>query len=101
MRSVAIDRGSRRETIAVPDDALVLEYVEQPPAGDPHVIVERALDAPSGLPPLEELVRALPGGGRRRIVIAFDDPNRPVVTMRTALPAVVRRLAGAGGDGDG
>ena len=52
MKSVAVDRGSRRETIAVPDDAQVLEYVEQPPAGDPHVLVERALDAPSGLPPL-------------------------------------------------
>jgi len=98
MKSVAVDRGSRREMIAVPDDAEVLEYVEQLPAGDPHVLIERALDAPSGLPPLEALVRALPAGGRRRIVIAFDDPNRPAVTVRAILPAVIRRLEAVGVD---
>jgi hypothetical protein len=98
MKSIVVDRGVGKQTLALPDDAVMLEYVEQPPAGDPQVLVARVLDAPSGLPPLEALVRALPGGGRRRIVIAFDDPNRPAVTVRTALPAVIRRLEAAGVD---
>jgi hypothetical protein len=96
--AITVDCGAGREVLTVPDDAVVLEYVEQPAAGDSHVLVERALDAPRGLPPLGDLVRALPRGGRRRIVIAFDDPNRPAVTVRTVLPSVARRLAAAGVD---
>ncbi len=98
MRPTTIDCGATRKTLDLPDDAVVLEYVEQPAGGDPQALVERALDAPSGLPSLEALVCALPGGGRRRIVIAFDDPNRPAVTVRTILPAVIRRLEAAGVD---
>jgi hypothetical protein len=84
--------------VSVPDDAVVLEYVEQPTAGDPQGVVDGALDAPAELPPLAELVRALPASGRRRVVIAFDDPNRPAATVRTVLPAIVRRLEAAGVD---
>src|SRR5262249_27801122 len=100
MKSITVDRGAGRQALALPDDARVLDYVERPPSGESPAIVERALDAPSGLPPLAELVRALRRGGRRRIVIAFDDPNRPAVTMRTVLPAVVRRLEKAGVEDD-
>src|SRR5262249_20205534 len=84
--------------IAVPDDAMALEYAEQPAAGGAGVLVERVLDVPADLPPLGDMVRALPRGGQRRVVIAFDDPNRPAVTVRTIVPAVVRRLQAAGVD---
>jgi hypothetical protein len=100
MKFIAVDRGAGTSTLGVPDDAMVLEYVEQPAAGEPQDCIDRALDAPSGLPPLGALVRARPGGGRRRIVIAFDDPNRPPATIRTALPAVIRRLEATGVDDD-
>jgi hypothetical protein len=96
MKTVVVDCGSRRAPIEVPDDAAVLEYVEDAVPGEPAALVEAALDAPLGLAPLEELVRALPPP--RRIVVAVDDPNRPAATMRAVLPAVLRRLAAGGAD---
>lgn len=101
MRAVAVDAGRTSRTISVPDDAAVLEYAGQPPAGDVAALVARALDAPDGLPPLAELARAAAAKPRRRVVIAVDDPNRPAVTVRTLVPAVVARLTAAGiADGD-
>lgn len=95
MRQVTVDRGSEKLPIRVPDSAAVLEYAEQPTPGKAATLAEAALTTPLGLPRLEELAGALPSG-RRRVVIAVDDPNRPVATMRTLLPAVLRRLAAAG-----
>jgi hypothetical protein len=95
MREVTVDRGSERLPIRVPDTAAVLEYVEKPAPGEAMTLAEAALSAPLGLPRLEELAGALPLG-RRRVVIAVDDANRPVTTVRVLLPAVLRRLAAAG-----
>ncbi|OLD99554.1 MAG: hypothetical protein AUG80_04765 [Candidatus Rokubacteria bacterium 13_1_20CM_4_68_9] len=100
MATVEFDAGARRQAITLPDGATVLEYVEQPATGEPGALVDRALDAPLGLPPLRELAATLPRGGRR-VVIAFDDPNRPLATIRAVLPAVLGRLNAAGvGDED-
>ena len=100
MATVEFDAGARRQAITLPDGATVLEYVEQPATGEPGALVDRALDAPLGLPPLRELAATLPRG-RRRVVIAFDDPNRPLATIRAVLPAVLGRLNAAGvGDED-
>ena len=100
MAVVGFDGGAHRQLITLPDDAAVLEYVEQPAMGEASALVERALETPLGLRPLRELAAALPSG-RRRVVIAFDDPNRPVATIRAVLPAVLRRLNAAGiGDED-
>jgi len=100
MATVEFDAGARRQALTLPDGATVLEYVEQPATGEPGALVDRALDAPLGLPPLRELAATLPRGGRR-VVIAFDDPNRPLATIRAVLPAVLGRLKAAGvGDED-
>lgn len=95
MRQVTVDRGSEKLPIRVPDEAAVLEYAEQPAPGEGAALAEAALSTPLGLPRLEELAGALPPG-RRRVVIAVDDANRPVATIRILLPAVLRRLAAAG-----
>jgi hypothetical protein len=97
MPTVDFDAGARRQRVTLPEDAAVLEYVEQPAAGEPGARVEQALDAPLDLPSLRELARARPRG-RRRVVIAFDDPNRAVATMRTVLPIVLGHLGAAGVD---
>src|SRR5207244_11579811 len=100
MGTVEFDAGARRQAITLPDGATVLEYVEQPATGEAGALVDRALDAPLGLPPLQELAATLPRGGRR-VVIAFDDPHRPLVTMRAVLPPILGRLNAAGvGDED-
>src|SRR5438046_8939679 len=99
MATVEFDAGARRQAITLPDGATVLEYVEQPATGEPGELVDRALDAPLGLPPLRELAATLPRGGRR-VVIAFDDPNRPLATIRAVLPAVLGRLNAAGVGGE-
>jgi hypothetical protein len=95
MRKVTVDRGSEALPIDVPEGAAVLEYVERPAPGEGAALAEAALDAPMGLPRLEDLARAGPSR-RRRVVVAVDDPNRPVATVRILLPAVLRRLAAAG-----
>lgn len=95
MRQVVVDCGSERLPIGVPDAASLLEYTERPAAGDGMALAEAALNEPLGLPPLEDLARALPSG-HRRVVVAVDDPNRPLATMRVLLPAVLRRLSAAG-----
>src|SRR2546426_446522 len=100
MATVDSAAGAHGQAITLPEGAAVLEYVEQPATGEANARVERALDAPLGLPPLRELAATLPAG-RRRVVIAFDDPNRPLATIRTVLPAVLRHLNAAGvGDDD-
>src|SRR5256885_507386 len=100
MATVEFDAGARRQAITLPDGATVLEYVEQPATGEAGALVDRALDAPLGLPPLRELAATTPRGSRR-VVIAFDDPNRPLATIRAVLPAVLGRLKAAGvGDED-
>jgi nickel-dependent lactate racemase len=88
MATVDFDAGAQRQRVSLPEDAVVLEYLEEPAAGEAVALVERALDAPLGLPPLGELARGL-ARGRRRVVIAFDDPNRPRATVRTVLPLVL------------
>src|SRR5205809_213825 len=55
MATVEFDAGARRQAITLPDGATVLEYVEQPATGEAGALVDRALDAPLGLPPLREL----------------------------------------------
>lgn len=94
-RQVAVDRGGETLPIRVPADATVLEYAERPVSGAGPALAEAALDAPLGSPRLEDLAGALPSR-RGRVVVAVDDPNRPVATMRILLPAVLRRLAAAG-----
>src|SRR5690348_16168967 len=95
MAVVGFDAGARRHALTLPGGAAVLEYVEQPAMGEAGALVERALETPLGLRSLGELADALPPG-RRHVVIAFDDPNRPLATIRTALPAVLRCLNAAG-----
>ncbi len=96
MRAVDVDCGGERVPVPLPDDATVLAYEEQPAPADGAALAEAALDAPLGLPRLEALAGARPSGRGRRVVVAVDDPNRPAATMRTLLPAVLRRLEAAG-----
>src|SRR5262249_16465635 len=90
----------QRRAVTLPAGADGVESIGQPAMGEAAALVERALETPLGLRSLRELAAALPPG-RRRVVIAFDDPNRPVATIRAVLPAVLRRLKAAGiGDED-
>jgi hypothetical protein len=62
MRQVTVDRGGGQLLISVPDDAAVLEYAERPVPGAGAVLAEAALDAPLGLPRLEDLAGYRQGG---------------------------------------
>jgi nickel-dependent lactate racemase len=63
---------------------------EVEPVTDPETVIEAALDAPIGSPPLEELAR-----GAQRVVILVDDMTRPTPADRL-LPAILKRLERAG-----
>ena len=52
--------------------------------------LERALDAPSGMPRLEDCVRT-----GTTVAIVVDDPSR-WTPVREALPIILRRIHGAG-----
>lgn len=60
--------------------------------------VREALDRPLDTPPLRDLAR-----GKRRVVVAFDDPTVPCYAplWRAAVPAVLGELARAGVAEDG
>lgn len=88
-------------TARLPDDAQVVSpgiSLPLPPAEDLSAEVDRALEEPLDTPPLRELAR-----GRRRVVVAFDDPTVPCYAplWSTAVPAVLRTLAEAGVPEDG
>src|SRR5262249_484866 len=59
---------------------------------DYSAALTRALDAPEGMPRLEEQVRR-----GRRVAIVVDDPSR-WTPVRTALPIVLERLKASGLD---
>jgi hypothetical protein len=85
-------------------DRLVLDWPDDWPAGPVEVVrpdlsgalddypaaLSEALDAPDGLPRLNELVRA-----GSRVAVVVDDPSR-WTPVREALPAVLDRLHAAG-----
>lgn len=60
------------------------------PAADPGGVVEAALDAPIGSPPLEDLAH-----GKQRVVVLVDDLTRPTPT-HMLLPGVLGRIEQAG-----
>jgi nickel-dependent lactate racemase len=68
----------------------ILEPRSAKPLGDAVGAIERALDSPTGCPPLEELAR-----GKRSAAISVCDITRPVPN-RVTLPPILRRLERAG-----
>jgi nickel-dependent lactate racemase len=68
----------------------ILEPRSAQPLGDAAAAIERALDSPTGCPPLEELAR-----GKKSAAISVCDITRPVPN-RVTLPPILRRLERAG-----
>ena len=66
-----------------------------PPPADEGEVVDRALDAPVGVPPLEEAAR-----GARRVTVVVPDRTRPA-RAGTVVARVLDRLARAGVPHDG
>ena len=85
---ISIPYGRTRLEADIPDNRLlgVFETALPPPADDPAAETERALSAPFGSPPVEELAR-----GRRRAVVILSDHTRPVPS-RILLPPLLARL---------
>lgn len=67
-----------------------VEPPESPPVPDERAVVEAAMSAPVGAPPLETLAR-----GKTRVTIVVPDRTRPARTP-VVLAAVLGRLAAAG-----
>lgn len=89
---VELPHGPARVRVSFPADARV-EVVEPPappPGDDEATVVEAALDAPVGAPPLEVVAR-----GARRVTVVVPDATRPA-RVPLVLEAVRRRLARAG-----
>ncbi len=61
-----------------------------PGAADPPAEIRRALDSPTGSPPIEELAR--PG---MEVILLFDDLQRPT-PIHLAMPELMDRLNRAG-----
>ena len=68
----------------------VLEARSAVPLDDPGTVIERALDAPIGCPPLIEMAR-----GKRSAAISVCDITRPAPN-REVLPPLLARLEAAG-----
>lgn len=90
-KRVVVDFGREREEIAVPGDAVVLEWTDPPLLADPVTAVESALAHPVASPPLVEIARS-----RKKVVVAFDDPLMPRRVVQTVLPSVLGALDQAG-----
>lgn len=80
----------------LPDDTHVVPAgvaLPLPPTADLHAAVREALDHPLDTPPLREVAR-----GRRRVLVAFDDPTVPCYAplWSTAIPLVLGDLQRAG-----
>lgn len=86
--TITLPYGRTRLECDVADGRLlgVFEAPLPPPAADQAAEVERALDAPLGSQPLEELAR-----GRRSAVIILSDHTRPVPS-RLIVPPMLERL---------
>ena len=91
---VSLAYGSSGLAVEVPDDATVVEPIEQVPLADEAGAVRDALSAPLSGPALAELV-----GPGDRVVVVFPDVTRPMPNT-TVLPPVLSELerAGAGPD---
>ncbi|MBE7461995.1 MAG: nickel-dependent lactate racemase [Planctomycetes bacterium] len=74
-RTVPLRYGRERFSICVPESARVLEAPEIPALPDPRAEVRRVLAAPTGTPPLRELIRAQ---APKNAVITISDFTRPV-----------------------
>ncbi len=90
-KRVLVDFGQGRQEIAVPGNAVVLEWTDPLLLADPMAAVEMALAHPVGSPPLVELARS-----RKKVVVAFDDPLMPARIVHTVLPSVLGVLDLAG-----
>ena len=86
--TIRIPSGSSFCEADVPDDRLIGVFSPSlpPPAADPLVETDRALDAPVGSPRLEELA-----AGAKTATVLCSDHTRPVPS-RVLVPALLRRL---------
>jgi len=80
---VELAYGVEGRSVEVPDDATVIEPVDQPGLGDQQGAVRQALEHPLAGPSLAELA-----AGARRVVVVFPDLTRP-------MPATPARSPGA------
>jgi hypothetical protein len=92
-KTVAVDFGDRKQTIEVPESAVIADFADPPYLDDPVQAVRSALAKPLGLPPLAQMAR--PG---MRVAIGFDDITRPANAATTILPLIVEVLEAAGVD---
>jgi lactate racemase len=88
----ALSYGDRLLPVTLPDAVAVrvVDPVPPPAATEPLGVVARALDAPLGSPPLQEIAGGVPSA-----TIVVPDATRPAATPTTLLP-IVARLARAG-----
>jgi nickel-dependent lactate racemase len=88
VRPVTLRYGNEQQQVNIPWknflDEVGMRQVE--PAANPDAVIEAALNAPIGRPPLEELVR-----GTERLVVLVDDVTRPTPVYRL-LPSILRRF---------
>jgi nickel-dependent lactate racemase len=92
-KTTRVDFGGKSLDIDVPEHAVVIEFQDPPSLPDPAEAARKAISEPYGSPPLSEIAK--PG---MRIVIGFDDPTRPAVTVQTIVPIIVSALLEAGVD---
>jgi nickel-dependent lactate racemase len=93
---ISLDYGRTGLPVEIPDRmrAEVIALRPEPPLADPAAAVARALDAPTGAPPLREMAR-----GRRDACVVISDRTRPV-PYRDLLPPILETLHTAGIPGD-
>jgi lactate racemase len=87
---VELAYGVDGRSVVVPDDATVIEPVDQPGLIDQQGAVRRSLEHPLAGPGLPDLAR-----GARRVVVVFPDLTRPMPN-RTVLPPLLALLERSG-----
>lgn len=98
MKEILLDYGDTHMRVELPDTAVVVRYGEtytDPPEVDPFEFTHKALDNPSGFPPLREL-----GGPDKKVVIGFPDRVKGGFHhnshRRMAIPIIVEELLKGG-----
>jgi nickel-dependent lactate racemase len=89
---VRLEYGRTGLVVELPDERVVrsLAYKDAPPLADPAAALARALDHPTGSPPLAQIAR-----GKRTACIVICDITRPVPN-RLMLPPILDRIESAG-----
>ena len=98
MKEVMLDYGDTHMRVELPETAVIVRYGEtymDPPEVDPREATRRALESPSGIPPLREL-----GGPDKKVVIGFPDRVKggfhAKCHRRVAIPMIVEELLKGG-----